>query len=82
MLLYHSTVKTKGCHSLPLEKNGSVCHILSGFCENDFVKMTTTQMKQVTAGCIVQHTSSQISLNVKINSFDCRGGHRFVFEIQ
>ena len=82
MILYHSIVKTTGCHSLPLGKIGSACHILPRLCENDFMKMNKTQMKHVMAVCSVQHKSSQISPNVKINSFNFSTGHRVMFEIQ
>jgi len=55
MILYHSTVKTEGCHSLPLDKIVSACHILPDLCENDFMKTTKTKLKHVTAVCSVQH---------------------------
>ena len=42
MITDNSFVKTKGCHSLSLEKIGSACHILSSFHENDFMKMIKT----------------------------------------
>ena len=66
--MYCSIVKTKGCHILPLDKIGSACHLLPCFCENDFMKMTKTQLKHVTVVCSVQHKSFQISHNVNLNS--------------
>jgi len=39
-------------------------------------------MKHETAVCSVQHKSSQISTNMKLNLFNFSRGHRAVFQIQ